>query len=103
MRRMKYRAPKAGALPGCATPRRELLNHSKALCNFTPTWNSVVAGGCARIKRSLEYECVAPNFCSVQIFKQDGRTSSLLAACGRRDLAELSACVLHGMCRAPHW
>jgi hypothetical protein len=56
------------------------------------------------LKQSLELECVArPNFCSVQIFKQDGRTSSLLAACGRRDLAELSACVLHGMCRAPHW
>jgi hypothetical protein len=60
-------------------------------------------GGCARIKQSLEYECVARAAFAVQIFKQDGRTSSLLAACGRRDLAELSACVLHGMCRAPHW
>jgi len=34
MRRMKYRAPKAGALPGCATPRQELLNHSKALATL---------------------------------------------------------------------
>src|SRR6266705_3605795 len=90
-------APKAGALPGCATPRQELLNHSKA------PGSALLLAACtnkvnARIRVRGRHNC-----CSVRIFKQDSRTSSLLAACGRRDLAQLSARVLRGTCRAPRW
>ena len=34
---MTYRAPKAGALPGCATPRHEVTSNYKALCRFLAT------------------------------------------------------------------
>ena len=30
-------APKAGALPGCATPRHEVRPYSKAVCDFAPS------------------------------------------------------------------
>jgi hypothetical protein len=33
---VELRAPKAGALPGCATPRLKGTIHSKALSNFLP-------------------------------------------------------------------
>jgi hypothetical protein len=54
---MRYRAPKAGALPGCATPRQETLFYYKAFTNVDAAQNSQFDLNCAgtqgRIERHL--------------------------------------------------
>jgi hypothetical protein len=53
MLRMPYRAPKAGALPGCATPRHEVRIHYKALpsssLSKTGQFGLELCQNCARI------------------------------------------------------
>src|SRR6266700_1365811 len=62
-------APKAGALPGCATPRHEVHTHSKALSDFLPartlaSWpRPCTYRAFIRSNRSLDHDR-AHSFCS---------------------------------------
>jgi hypothetical protein len=64
MHRMKYRAPKAGALPGCATPRHLLRIDSTALLRFPSIGLALTMHELCKIAANLSH-CVQPSVLQV--------------------------------------
>ena len=64
MVRMRYRAPKAGALPGCATPRQETLIDYKAFANVDGAPRGQFDLNCARTVPELcQNDLIEPSLC----------------------------------------
>jgi len=62
MVRMRYRAPKAGALPGCATPRQETLIDYKAFTNVDVAQRSQFDLNCA-VRELCQNDLIETSLC----------------------------------------